>query len=43
LSITNLTWLAAHTNKVWGTGSNSSITVSNQDQTVFYQLWVSLP
>jgi hypothetical protein len=43
LMATNLTWIAAHTNKVRGVGTNSSITVSNMDETVFYRLWVSLP
>jgi hypothetical protein len=43
LPATNLTWIAAHTNKVRGVGTNSSITVSNMDETAFYRLWVSLP
>lgn len=43
LAATNLTWVAAHTNLVWGTGTNSSITVTNSDDTAFYRLWVSLP
>ena len=43
LAATNLTWIAAHTNKVWGAGTNSTITVTNTDDTAFYRLWVTLP
>lgn len=43
LADTNLAWLAAHTNLVWGTGTNSSITVTNTEDTVFYRLRVTLP
>jgi len=43
LTETSLIWVAAHTNKVWGAGTNSSITVSNADNTVFYRLRVTLP
>jgi hypothetical protein len=43
LADTNLSWIAANTNKVWGTGTNSSITVTNADEKAFYRLRVSLP
>ena len=43
LSATNLTWSAANTNKVWGAGNNSSITVTNMTDKAFYRLRVSLP
>jgi len=43
LSATNLTWIAANTNKVWGTGTNSSITFTNTVNKAFYRLRVSLP
>jgi len=43
LAVTNLTWIAAHTNLVRGTGTNSSITVTNTDDTVFYRLRANLP
>jgi hypothetical protein len=43
LAATNLTWSAAHTNKVWGAGTNSAITVTNMDGKAFYRLWVTLP
>lgn len=43
LATTNLTWIAAHTNKVRGSGTNSSITVTNVADAAFYRLWVFLP
>lgn len=43
LADTNLIWVAAHTSWVWGTGTNSSITVTNTDAKAFYRLKVSLP
>jgi hypothetical protein len=43
LATTDLSWIEANTNKVWGTGTNSSITVTNTGDTVFYRLWVTLP
>ncbi len=43
LADTNLIWIAAHTNKVWGAGTNSSITVTNTDDKAFYRLRVNLP
>lgn len=43
LAATNLIWIAANTNKLWGTGTNSSITVTNADEKAFYRLRVSLP
>ena len=39
----NLTWIVANTNKVWGAGTNSSITVTNIADKAFYRLRVSLP
>ena len=43
LSSTNLIWIAAHTNWIPGTGTNSSITVSNTAVTAFYRLHAALP
>ena len=43
LAVTNLTWIAAHTNKIWGAGTNSFITVTNTADKAFYRLKVSLP
>lgn len=43
LAETNLTWIAAHTNLIWGAGTNSSITVTNIADKAFYRLWVTLP
>ncbi|MFA7257601.1 MAG: hypothetical protein WC047_08520 [Kiritimatiellales bacterium] len=43
LADANLTWLAAHTNLVWGTGTSSSITVTNINPKAFYRLRVTLP
>ncbi|NOU35425.1 MAG: hypothetical protein HOO88_01420 [Kiritimatiellaceae bacterium] len=43
LAATNLIWIAANTNKVWGAGTNSSITVTNGDTKSFYRLRVNLP
>lgn len=43
LADTNLVWLAAHTNLVWGTGTNSSITVTNVADKAFYRLKAILP
>lgn len=43
LAATNLMWIAANTSKVWGTGTNSFITVTNTADLVFYRLWVTLP
>jgi len=36
-------WLAAHSNRVWGTGPGSSITVTNAQEKAFYRLRVTLP
>jgi hypothetical protein len=43
LAAANLTWIAAHTNKVWGAGTNSLITLTNAYDLAFYRLWVTLP
>jgi hypothetical protein len=43
LADTNLSWIAANTNKVWGAGTNSSITATNTAPAAFYRLRVSLP
>jgi hypothetical protein len=43
LSDAGLTWLPAHTNLIRGTGTDSSITVTNAGSKAFYQLRVSLP
>ncbi len=43
LTVTNLIWIAAHTNKVWGAGTNTTITVTNTGDKAFYRLKVSLP
>ena len=43
LADTNLIWIAAHTNKIWGTGTNSSITVTNTGDKAFYRLKATLP
>jgi hypothetical protein len=42
LSDTNLSWVAHHS-PILGTGSNSTITVTNTEDTVFYRLRVTLP
>jgi len=36
-------WLEAHSNRVWGTGPGSSITVTNTQEKAFYRLRVTLP
>jgi hypothetical protein len=43
LTVTNLIWIAANTNLVWGTGTNSFITVTNTDNKAFYRLKATLP
>lgn len=43
LAVTNFTWTAAHTNLIWGSGTNSSITVTNSSDKAFYRLRVTLP
>jgi hypothetical protein len=43
LAATNLTWIAAHTNKIWGAGTNSFITVTNTGDKAFYRLKATLP
>ncbi|MEI7851964.1 MAG: trypsin-like serine protease [Kiritimatiellales bacterium] len=43
LAATNLTWIAAHTNKIWGAGTNSFITVTNTANKAFYRLKATLP
>ncbi len=43
LTDTNLTWIAAHTNKIWGAGTNSFITVTNTGDKAFYRLKAALP
>jgi hypothetical protein len=43
LAATNVVWIAAHTNRVWGAGSNSAITVTNADEKAFYRLRVTQP
>ncbi len=42
LAVSNLIW-TAHGNPVWGTGTGSSITVTNAAPAVFYRLRVTLP
>ena len=42
LAATNLTWIAAHTNKITGTGANSSITVTNTAGKAFFRLRATL-
>lgn len=43
LADSNLTWSAAHTNLVWGTGTNTAITVTNVADKAFYRLKAILP
>jgi hypothetical protein len=43
LAATNVVWIAAHTNKISGTGSNSAITVTNTQEKAFYRLRVTQP
>ncbi len=43
LADAGLTWNPAHPDPVWGTGSNSEITGTNTENTVFYRLRVTLP
>ena len=43
LTVTNLIWIAANTNLVWGTGTNSFITVTNTGDKAFYRLKATLP
>ncbi len=43
LAGTNLAWLAAHTNLIWGSGTDSFITVTNTAVRVFYRLQAILP
>ncbi len=43
LTGTNLAWIAANTNKIWGAGTNSFITVTNTGEKAFYRLKVNLP
>jgi hypothetical protein len=43
LADSNLVWAAAHSNRVWGIGSNSSITVTNTESKAFYRLKAILP
>jgi hypothetical protein len=43
LAATDLIWSAAHTNLVWGSGTNSSITLTDTRNSAFYRLRVSLP
>jgi len=43
LTATNLTWITANTNKIWGAGTNSFITVTNTADKAFYRLKVNLP
>jgi hypothetical protein len=38
-----LIWNPAHSDPVWGAGSNTSITVTNTEDAVFYRLRVTLP
>ena len=43
LAATNVVWIAAHTNKIAGTGVNSAITVTNTQEKAFYRLRVTQP
>jgi hypothetical protein len=43
LAATNVVWIAAHTNRVWGAGVNSAITVTNTQEKAFYRLRVTQP
>ncbi len=43
LAATNVVWIAAHTNRVWGAGTNSAITVTNAQEKAFYRLRVTQP
>jgi len=43
LAATNLAWIAANTNKIWGGGTDSSITVTNMADKAFYRLRATLP
>jgi hypothetical protein len=43
LASTNLTWITVNTNKIWGAGTNTSITATNADSKAFYRLKVTLP
>lgn len=43
LADTNPVWVAAHTNLIWGTGTNSSITITNAGSKAFYRLKAILP
>ncbi|HNX52740.1 MAG TPA: thrombospondin type 3 repeat-containing protein [Pontiellaceae bacterium] len=43
LASTDLVWIAANTNTVWGFGTNSSITVTNTADKAFYRLRVTAP
>jgi hypothetical protein len=43
LTATNLIWIAANTNLVWGDGTNSFITVTNTGDKAFYRLKATLP
>lgn len=43
LASTDLVWIAANTNTVWGFGTNSSITVTNTADKAFYRLRVTVP
>lgn len=43
LADVGLTWDPAHSNLVWGTGSNSTITVTNSGDKTFYRLYVTGP
>ncbi len=38
-----LSWSPAHSNWLWGTGTNSCITVTNTNEKAFYRLQVTLP
>ena len=42
LADSGLTWIA-HGSPVFGTGSNTTIAVTNTEDTVFYRVWVTLP
>ncbi len=43
LAVTNVVWVAAHTNTITGAGVNSSITVTNMQEKAFYRLRVTQP
>jgi hypothetical protein len=43
LAATNLSWTATQSDLIWGTGTNTSISVTNPADNAFYRLRVTLP